>query len=104
MKDERESKLPKWARDELDSLRRRLDEVKDQNAILRNELPSRIYSQEWAETETKRFLNDRAPIYFETDHGRLHAYIRDGVLQISGYGPVNIEPSASNTFYVKECK
>jgi hypothetical protein len=100
MEDPREHKLPKWAQEELSSLRSRLDTVKNEAAILRNAKPTRVYSQAWTEIETKRFLDDRAPVYFETDNGTVYVHFRENILHISAHGPVLIESTASNCFYL----
>jgi len=100
MSDERERKLPKWAQDELDSLRCKLNKSQNEAAILRNEIPSRIYAQDWAEIKNRRYLADRSPVYFETDSGRLCCFIREGVFDISCDGQIMTEHVASNCFRI----
>lgn len=98
---DRESKLPKWAQDELHILRRKLAEVAAEAATLRGDTPSLVYVQSWNDFTVKNYLGDHSRVTFKTATGDISCFIREGKLDVSCDGTILTEHAASNCFRVR---
>lgn len=104
MTDQREARLPKWAQEELTSLRRQLKTAR-----------TRIDELRWAVGETNtsvlNYGNDDQPlannahVQFDFPGKRwdnhIQVYIEGGRLRIQGGRTLVIYPSVSNAFWVE---
>lgn len=101
-KDERELRLPKWAQQEFDNLRRHLREAK--NRLAANPEDSNTFADDYT-TRTPLGRNKRITFYLgeETDgyRNRIDVQIEDGKLYVhGGDGSLRIMPRVSNAIYV----
>ena len=109
-----ESKLPKWAQQELYRLRSDLKQAKNENEVLRGKWPkSKValltlggkagYDELW--------LPERGPIRFflngSEDYGEdfyVDCFLRNGDLELMGHSSICIYPGSSNTVAVKPAR
>lgn len=107
--DPREAKLPAWARDKLDTLRRATSEAVTELSQLRGSTePGPFWLDNW-HNEGNRFYLPRAAgqLHFASAGGDLGltnsgGQSPDGYLMIAGSGEIVVRPWASNVVLVKE--
>lgn len=103
--DEREAKLPVWARDTINALRRQVEDQEGTLSIAREEArkagcTGKIIADGLG---TKGFpLHDRALVEFHLPNGKVCVMFReDGtILDINTMGPMLVRPQASNSIYI----
>lgn len=102
-------KLPKWARMEIERLRRDLEYNKEKLRLAYSKDGSRIKICGFSDPDIP--IGDRETIQFQTDRGRIDVSLRrdrdDKDFQIyvsSCNGPISIIPNASNCVYIEVSK
>lgn len=89
--------LPKWAQQEFARVNMRLQEAEAANVILQGEYPKSRVQVGFDEV----YLPDNRSIYFRTgenEHEKIGVRVKDGKLDINGYGGrIAILPTSSNS-------
>lgn len=105
MPDEREDKLPKWARDELLSLRIRIKEMVGaleiaNHAAAASGATGKVIAGVLIHDGFP--LDDRIQITFNLPNGKIYVMLRENgtLLDINGSLPIHIMPRAANCAYV----
>jgi hypothetical protein len=106
MADPREARLPKWAQEELSTLRRALDVERQNVAELKGVNPgSNTFLIDYGRTDAPLPRNARIGFHLHPDDGRIRqaiqVYVEDGALAIQGDYALTIKPRASNSFSVE---
>lgn len=107
MSDPREPKLPKWAQDQLSSLRRKLSEAEAANAELRGIIPvTNTFVANYTRKDTPLPNNARITFMPNGDEGNVRqsvmAYIeQNGRIRIQGDYALIVRPGASNSLTVE---
>lgn len=105
MTDPREARLPKWAQEEMRTLRRDLDIERRVNADLRGEIPeTNTWVLDYGRASQPLPNNARVSFHLRHDDGRIRrsiqAYVEYGHLRIQGDDTLSIHPGASNSFTI----
>jgi hypothetical protein len=101
-----ETKLPKWVRDELASLRNRVRDLERQASIIRGEAPGNGATGKVIADDLGRDgfpLHDRAAITFHLPAGKVTCMLReDGtILDLNCHGSMRLLPRAANSVWVE---
>ena len=101
-----ESKLPKWARDELRSLRLKVDQQLNALMIAAGDAnisgaTGKVIADDLSSNGFP--LNDHTNITFHVPGGRIYVRLRENgtLLDINGSQPFQILPRAANCAYIK---
>jgi hypothetical protein len=101
-KDPREDKLPKWAQDQLTTLRRQAAELEQVVTTLQGEHPGSNVRVGGGNSRTNLPLPRNAYIDFKGQFGWISVYHdRDGQVCVQGERPVILTMTAANRFKIK---
>lgn len=105
MEIDRFKKLPSYARDEINSLRRKVDELREEIAILRGEkvLGSSGMIQYDCYPAKPISIPDRSRVQFKVGGSVIECFVRDGqYLDVSSnYGRIFVLPNAANVVFIR---
>jgi hypothetical protein len=105
-RDPRESRLPKWAQEELSSLRYKLEVERQRVEEMRGNVPNAdTFVRDYTSKDRPLPLGARVAFHTVPDDGRLRraiiAHVEDGKLCIQGDHSFVIHPRASNSVYIE---
>ncbi|MCX4799611.1 hypothetical protein OG497_37790 [Streptomyces sp. NBC_01242] len=104
-RDSREDKLPKWAQDQLDLLRRRLADERTANARLRGDVGETDTLIRHYEMRPDQLLAPGSEVSFVPDLARPHREIackmRNGQLMVHGETGLIIKPRMNNDVIIE---
>ncbi len=106
MADPREEKLPRWAQDDLNSLRAKIESQAIELAVARNEAPMCDATGKVIADGMGREgfpLRDRATVTFHLPNGKVSVMLREHgtLLDLNCSGTMLIMPRAANSAYLK---
>lgn len=103
--EDREDRLPVWAKDKLRSLREAVRLLDAERKRLTSETPTRVYSENRGGVDgvVRTYLNERDSVVFE-EAGVQVQYNNDGHLAIYGKSSLLIGPSSSNLITVRSAE
>lgn len=95
------TKLPKWARDEINNLRREVSELETQIKELVPALKGEQTLVTWHDLDTVGGAPTDATVQFTTPTGWIEASIREGKLRVHGQYSLGIMPSSTNALWLE---
>ena len=90
------TKLPKWARDEINNLRHNLEQREATIADLSKAKDAETAAVSWDNLHSRGALPDRAKVRFKTPEGHIDVSLRDGCLRIEGWRQIVVAPFTAN--------
>lgn len=106
MSDPREARLPKWAQDQLRSLRMHLESANRRIAELNGEPGNtNTFVSDYIHGDSA--LPNGAKVMFRLDsgyNGQVMCYLEDDALTIQGHDGINVIPQASNSIRIERRK
>ena len=92
--------LPKWARDDMNNLRRKVEQLEATIAEISHTEDVATALVSWSDLNSRGALPKYATVRFKMPEGYVDVSLRDGLLRVAGYRQIVVAPVAANVVKV----